>query len=869
MPDGATAVVEGVLTTGLAVLESGLTGFVQDATAGIAIHLDAQLVSPLAAGTRVRLSGTLDERYSLRILRVTASGVSIMGDGVLPEAAAVTTGGATELLEGRRIAVAGTVVEAPVQMADGLGLLLDDGSGPVRVIVGPDALGGAEPGTGDQVAVVGPLGQRDSTSTGVAGYRVHSTLAGELTVLPAPTPSPTFEPSPTPPPEPTVAPSSSPDASPSPGPTSTPTPAPTTTSAPTPSPAPAAITVAAARAETPGRPVLVRGVVVAEAGRLGTPALFAIGDETGGIVARLADGQVAPARGTLVELRGTIADPYGQTEVRLGTGGLAVLGFGTQPTATPIDAGAAGELTEGRLVAIPGVITTSASKATSGDIALTITGTDGATLRVVADRSAGLDPATLRKGTAVAFTGIVGQRATRKGAFDGYRIWLRDRADVVIVPSATASPSSRPTASPSPASPPVVTIAVARVREGRSVTVEGVLTIDATLLDASGRRLVVEDATGAIELYLRAPDPALQAGRRVRVTGTIGRAWGAPRLRAEAILVLGTRTPTAHALSVAPGAATEWRLVRVRGTIEDVHRSGDRWQAELRVGAIRIPVTGLAGSGIEAAAVIVGRTATVTGIVKRPHPTATDRRFSILPRRESDLVLGPAVSVSPGPSGSTRPSGNAAGGAAGGTPGGTGASVVADADLVDLPGLVGRQVRVGGLVTAVEDGGLRLDDGTATARIVLVGTAADLLSMLRPGDALNATGTVETGEETALVVADREGVVLVGELGASEPVDPAGTAAGDGQGGSSAIVTRMAAAAALAATGRGAGPGAGPGAALAAIGTLALVVVMGAVALLAHRGRSRRLQRARLVARLDAIAGPGVPPAAPARDLPA
>ena len=299
---------------------------------------------------------------------------------------------------------------------------------------------------------------------------------------------------------------------------------------------------------------------------------------------------------------------------------------------------------------------------------------------------------------------------------------------------------------------------MARVREGRSVTVEGVLTIDPTLLDASGRRLVVEDATGAIELYLAAPDAALRTGRLVRVTGTVGRAWGAPRLRVEAVLVLGSRTPTAHALSVAPGAATEWRLVSVRGTIEDVHRSGDRWQAELRVGSVRIPVIGLAGSGIAASGVIAGRTATVTGIVKRPYPTATDRRFSILPRRSADLVLGPAARpvTSPRPSGSARPVGRRrrrrlrrhAGWRVGSTPGG-----LPDADLADLPRLDGRVVRVGGLVTGVEDGGIRLDDGTATARVVLAGSAADLLPMLRPGDALNATGTVEAGEDTVIVVA--------------------------------------------------------------------------------------------------------------------
>ena len=44
-------------------------------------------------------------------------------------------------------------------------------------------------------------------------------------------------------------------------------------------------------------------------------------------------------------------------------------------------------------------------------------------------------------------------------------------------------------------------------------------------------------------------------------------------------------------------------------------------------------------------------------------------------------------------------------------------------------------------MTGVDVDGVRLDDGTATARIVLEGAAAELAALLQPGDALNATGT--------------------------------------------------------------------------------------------------------------------------------
>ena len=49
------------------------------------------------------------------------------------------------------------------------------------------------------------------------------------------------------------------------------------------------------------------------------------------------------------------------------------------------------------------------------------------------------------------------------------------------------------------------------------------------------------------------------------------------------------------------------------------------------------------GSGIASTDLAVGRAATVIGIVKRPYPTATDRRFAIVPRQRADIVLGKAV----------------------------------------------------------------------------------------------------------------------------------------------------------------------------------------------------------------------------------
>ena len=242
-----------------------------------------------------------------------------------------------------------------------------------------------------------------------------------------------------------------------------------------------------------------------------------------------------------------MADPYGQLELRPTATGITVVGTAALPAPMTIGAGQAGESTEGRLATVRGTVAAAPTKATSGDITFTITGSDGATLRLLADASASLDASILRKGTVATFTGIVGQRASRKGVLDGYRLWVRDRADIAERHAARTGVIRDAEA---------VRIGgqrrgVGRVdrdgqgpRRAASVTIEGVLTTSRTLLDASGRRAIVEDRSGAIEAYLPEADGRLKLGTRVRLTGTVGKAWGAPRLKVTDVRVLGSASPS-------------------------------------------------------------------------------------------------------------------------------------------------------------------------------------------------------------------------------------------------------------------------------------------------------------------------------------
>jgi outer membrane biosynthesis protein TonB len=866
MPDGTVVRLVGTLTTNLGAIDSARTGFVQDATDGIAIRLDAALPVPIAAGTSIAVEGTLGSYFSLRVVNVPAATIEIIDSASLPDPLGSTTGAAGESLEGIRLAVEGTVSESPSALSDGLGVTIDDGSGPLRLVVSALAQAGQPIATGDHVSAVGPLGQRDSSGTGLAGYRVHATLPGELIVIapatPTPTPPGTPAPSPSATPAPTPPPGATPTPVPSAQPTPSPSPTPTTSPASTPSVAPV-IPIAGARSAAVGTRVTVGGVVTAQAGRLGTPVLIAIQDATAGIVIRLADTSARPAAGTWLEVTGTLAAPYGQLELRAITG-LRIVGPAALPAPIAVDGATLGEDVEAELVVVEGVAQGRPVKSTSGDLAFIVSTAHGQ-VRITADASAGLTTSSAATGDRLRLTGIAGQRASRKDAPDGYRVWLRGAADLVRLGGSTSSsaPSSKPSSSSSGSgtSGSPITIAAAILAGSGTHTIEGSVTTAASLLDATNRRIIVQDRTAAIEVLLPTGTSAPPLGAKVRVSGEVGRAYGAPRIRAATVKRLGTAPVSPLDLRVAPGAAHEWRLVRLRGDIVEVHRSGDRWTAELRVGGARVPIQGLAGAAIPSAALLAGRTATVIGIVRRPYPSASDRRFALVPRSSRDLTVGGAAD-GPSASGSAGPGSAGAGGpAANGSPGTSGSLTLepSEIDLGVLGAHAGETVRVGGLVKAVSGDGFQLDDGTAVATIRLRAAAADLAGSIVVGDALSAIGRVERDPSdgtTIIAVDDPAGIVLVGDLGAADP-----TAAGsNGDAGASGSVGAGALTGASAPGGpsaRSAGLGDPAIPELGAMGLILVSLASLAVTIL-RRQRMRRRLAARIAERLNAfVARPG------------
>jgi hypothetical protein len=174
--------------------------------------------------------------------------------------------------------------------------------------------------------------------------------------------------------------------------------------------------------------------------------------------------------------------------------------------------------------------------------------------------------------------------------------------------------------------------------------------------------------------------------------------------------------------------------------------------------------------------------------------------------------------------------------------------------LIDLALHVDETVRVGGIVVDVAPDGITLDDGTAPARVVVEPGAAGLARVLERGDAINATGVPEGREgEVVLVVRDPAGLVLVGGLGDDGAGSPAPSSltmaailAGGPVGGADG----------QAPTGLRASLAGGTSPATVGLATILLTGLLGAGVVGYRAATSRRRERARIRARLDAIAGP-------------
>jgi hypothetical protein len=410
-PNGTVVTVSGTAVTGSAFHDGG--GYVVDATGGIAV-----LVSDgeFPAGAAVTASGPVGDRFGQRTVRVDASDLVVSSSCAAPPSpTAATVNAVAEGYEGQLVAVSVVVEAAPVALSAGLAFDVRDATGGGRVIVwnstGIDTSTWA-PGT--RLDLVGVVGQRDSSGTASAGYRIQPRSSADVRAVvgpPASTPTPR------------------------------PTPSPSRTASPTPTPAPdtgaGRVTVAEARAAAPGTRLTVRAVVTLPPGIV-DPETAVIQQDGAAIVLR---GDLPPLRsGDLVEATGTRSTKAGMETLRI-SGEVTVLGSGAAPTAASLRTGDIGEAVEAVRVRVEGTLPRSARRAASGTVSFDVDDGTGP-VRVVLPAALAADDGPLVAGAVVTVTAVVGQETTGAEPHAGYRLWpsspgavtLRSAADPTIDP---------------------------------------------------------------------------------------------------------------------------------------------------------------------------------------------------------------------------------------------------------------------------------------------------------------------------------------------------------------------------------------------------------------------------------------------------
>jgi hypothetical protein len=408
--DGSSVTIAGVALTGSAFSDGG--GYVEDGTAGIAVLMAD---GAFERGALLTVSGTVDDRYAQRTLRASAAELTTGGGGSEPAPAAVETGAVGEPMEGRLVSVSGEIQGAPTTLSGGLAFDLDDGSGAVRIFVGTSTgIETAAWSRGARLTLVGVVGQRDSSGTGAAGYRVQPRDSADIgAVLPPPTPSP--------------SPSATPTA------TSSPSPGPSGTVAPRPSPSPGAgsvVTIAVARAADTGTRLRIRGVVTMGSGLLDAGSAV-VQDSSAGILVRLGDEVGSLRQGEQVELSGTRSTKSGMLTIRV-TDRPTRRSAGTEPAALSVRTGSAGEEQEARLVRVRGAIVTAPRRSSAGSVSFDLDDGSGA-LRVFVLAPVASEVTVPARGAWVEITGVLGQETTGALPRRGYRLWPRAARDVRIV----------------------------------------------------------------------------------------------------------------------------------------------------------------------------------------------------------------------------------------------------------------------------------------------------------------------------------------------------------------------------------------------------------------------------------------------------
>jgi hypothetical protein len=418
LPDGSTATIEAVTLSAGDLTDGG--GCLTDGTAGIALLVTD---GSFSRGSRVRVTGELDDRYHQRTLRALPADVSPLGPAAEPEPVEVATGAVGEALECGLVTLDGTIASTMTRLSDAVAYDLDDGSGAVRVLI-PDgaAIDTTAWTRGTGLVVRGVVMQRDSSGGGAAGYRL--VLRESADVLAALDPSPSASPS-------------------GPGPSGSPDPD-----------DPSVVAIDEARRAAPNTRLRVRGVVTlpTTVHRDGTAA---IQDGSGAIILRLGEEAGMLSVGDLVEVDGVRSTKSGMETLRVSEQPRTI-GAQAEPDPARHPTGTLGEAHEATLVVVRGAVVTTPRRTSAQNVYFDVDDGSGP-LRVFLTPGSRVTAAGLATGAWVEIAGVLGQETSGQQPLRGYRLWPRGPADVRIVapaggasqgdggePSASGGPDAAP-----------------------------------------------------------------------------------------------------------------------------------------------------------------------------------------------------------------------------------------------------------------------------------------------------------------------------------------------------------------------------------------------------------------------------------------
>jgi uncharacterized protein YdeI (BOF family) len=178
----ARVTVRGVVTLASGTVDAG-SAVIQDGSGAILLRLGDE-AGRLRLGELLEVAGIRSTKSGMESLRVSVA-PRRLGTAPDPTARALRSGDASEASEAQLVVVRGAVVATARKASSGtVSFEVDDGSGPLRVVLGAVLAADRAPfSAGTWVEVRGVLGQETTGAQPLRGYRVWPRAAGDVRVL--------------------------------------------------------------------------------------------------------------------------------------------------------------------------------------------------------------------------------------------------------------------------------------------------------------------------------------------------------------------------------------------------------------------------------------------------------------------------------------------------------------------------------------------------------------------------------------------------------------------------------------------------------------------------------------------------------------